>query len=351
MSQERFRWLEQVGAEIIATPGCESNVKEIFDKCWEIRRTRPDDVIFNQFDEFGNYLWHRAVTGPAAAEVAMACAPAELAAWVVATGSAGTLAAGDHLKEAFPGCRIVATEALQCPTLLATGFGAHRIEGIGDKHVPWIHNSRNTDAVCAIDDEDTMRLVRLFNEPAGHEYLAARGVDDLTLRRLPLLGLSSICNLLACVKVARWFELGEGDLLLTSFTDAADLYQTRLGELRAARGPYHRGDAAVDHERRLLGQDVAHMRELSFPERRAIHNLKYFTWVEQQGRSVEELDRLWSPSFWRDLADELPRWDEEIDRFNADTGVRDWLRAGGGGAGAPGSADGSGQEPSEESPP
>jgi cysteine synthase A len=65
MSPERFTWLEEIGAEIIATPGSESNVKEIFDACWDIRKNHPQDVIFNQFEEIGNYLWHYAVTGPA----------------------------------------------------------------------------------------------------------------------------------------------------------------------------------------------------------------------------------------------------------------------------------------------
>ena len=166
-----------IGAEIIATPGCESNVKEIFDACWDIRKNRPECVIFNQFDEFGNYLWHYGVTGPAVEEVVRA-AGGRLAGWVGATGSAGTLAAGDYLKQRFPGCTITAVEALQCPTLLRCGFGGHRIEGIGDKHVPWIHNARNTDLVAAIDDEATMRLLRLFNEPAGHALLARRGVDS-----------------------------------------------------------------------------------------------------------------------------------------------------------------------------
>ena len=164
-------------SEVIATPGCESNVKEIYDKCWELKKD-PVHVIFNQFEEFGNPIWHYNVTGPAVEEVfgAIRGPKSRLAAWVSATGSAGTIAAGDYLKTRFPALKIVATEALQCPTLLRNGFGDHRIEGIGDKHVPWVHNVRNTDAVAAIDDEDCMRLLRLFNEPAGKELLAAAGV-------------------------------------------------------------------------------------------------------------------------------------------------------------------------------
>ena len=322
MSQERFRWLESIGAEILATPGCESNVKEIFDACHDIRRTRPEAVVFNQFDEFGNYLWHRGVTGPAVEELvgALPGAP-RFAAWVSATGSGGTLAAGDHLKKAFPGSLVVAAEALQCPTLLRAGFGGHRIEGIGDKHVPWIHNARNTDAVCAVDDEDTMRLLRLFNEPAGHEHLRRLGVPAETVAALPQLGISSICNLIVAMRTARWFELGEDDVLVTSFTDPASMYHTRLEELRAELGAYDAVEARVDHERRLLAQGTDHFRELTRPERRAIHNLKYFTWVEQQGRTVEELEALWEPRWWDEQAAMLPEWDEEIRAFNAETGV------------------------------
>jgi cysteine synthase len=323
MSRERFEWLEAIGTEIIATPGCESNVKEIFDACWDIRQTRPECVIFNQFDEFGNYLWHRGVTGPAAQSAfeRIAAGRDRLAAWVGATGSAGTLAAGDYLKTLYPGLRITAAEALQCPTLLHAGFGAHRIEGIGDKHVPWIHNVRNTDLVTAIDDEATMRLLRLFNEPASHSVLHRYGVPEDTIANLPLLGVSSICNLLAAVKTARYFEFDEHDVVITSLTDSVDLYRTRLVELEEAHGPYTEGAAAVDFERYLLGTSTDHLKELRYADRKAIHNLKYFTWVEQQGKTVEQLEALWSPPFWADLAAQLPEWDREITAFNADTGA------------------------------
>jgi cysteine synthase len=169
MSKERFSWLKEIGAEVIATPGCESNVKEIYDKCWDIRRNRPDCVIFNQFDEFGNPAWHYNVTAPAVEEVfnSVKSTKGQLAAYVSATGSAGTIGAGDFLKKQFPHMKIVASEALQCPTLLNNGFGGHRIEGIGDKHVPWVHNAKNTDVVTAIDDEDCMRLFRLLTNRLG----------------------------------------------------------------------------------------------------------------------------------------------------------------------------------------
>ncbi len=326
MSRERFEWLKQIGAEVIATPGTESNVKEIYDKCWEIRRTRPTDVIFNQFEEFGNPAWHYHVTGPALAEVfeRVRGPKGRLAAFTSATGSAGTIGAGDYLKKHYPGTLVAANEALQCPTLLMNGFGEHRIEGIGDKHVPWIHNVRNTDHVVAIDDEDTVRLLRLFNEKAGHAYLAKEGVGADVLEKLPLLGISGICNMLSAVKLAKYYELSADDVVVTVFTDSEALYTSRLEELTAARGAYSELQAARDLERlRTVGTDT--MRELGYRDRKALHNLKYFTWVEQQGKTSEELRALWDPAFWDARYEEARGWDAMIDAFNKRTGVLDSL--------------------------
>jgi len=132
MSRERFAWLERwVGdpADIIRTPGTESNVKEIYDRCAELDR-EPDTVIFNQFSEFGNHIAHYALTGRAIERLVEAMQATEpgvrLRAFVSATGSAGTLGAGDYLKERH-GSRTVAVEALECPTMLRNGFGEHNI--------------------------------------------------------------------------------------------------------------------------------------------------------------------------------------------------------------------------------
>jgi cysteine synthase len=324
MSAERFSWLKDIGAEVIATPGCESNVKEIYDKCWEIRRTRGDCMIFNQFEEFGNSCWHYEVTGHAIEEVykMLAGERSRLAAYISATGSAGTIAAGDYLRSGFPHLKVVASEALQCPTLLRNGFGGHRIEGIGDKHVPWIHNVRNTDLVTAIDDEDCMRLLRLFNEPEGHTRLAHAGVDPELIDQLPLIGISGIANVISAIKTARYFDLTGDDVLITLATDSADMYRSRIEELTQSRGKYSEIQAAVDHEKCLLGASACDMKELGYPDRKAIHNLKYFTWVEQQGRDVEELRQLWDDrEFWPAVFNQPARWDEMINLFNEKTGL------------------------------
>ena len=325
MSRERFAWLSKIAGEVITTPGTESNVKEIFDKCHELSRERGDDIaIFNQFEEYGNYLWHYEVTGDAVLRVleSLPGPRARLAAFVSATGSAGTIAAGDRLKAAHPGMKIAAAEALQCPTLLCNGYGAHRIEGIGDKHVPWIHNVRNTDAVVAVDDADCMSLLRLFNEPEGRKRLAAAGVPDGTIGSLPLLGISGIANLLASIKLARTCGFSEDDVVVTILTDSLDLYGSRLVELTGTEGPFDREAAIRAHAVSLAGQGAENVLELTERERRRIHNLKYYTWVEQQGRSVEDLDAQWDdPASWRRVQEQAPRIDEAITEFNREVGI------------------------------
>ncbi len=325
MSSERFTWLhDEIGSEVIATPGCESNVKEIYDKCWEIRGSRPECVIFNQFDEFGNSTWHYNITGQAIEEVyaRVKSGKSRLAAYVSATGSAGTIAAGDYLRRLVPDIRVVASEALQCPTLLMNGFGGHRIEGIGDKHVPWIHNVRNTDVVTAIDDEDCMRLLRLFNETKGGEYLSFLGLQEEVIRDLPLIGISGISNLLSAIKTARYFELTEDDVIITIATDSAEMYRSRIDELRGARGEYDTLQAVRDFEQCLMGTRCDNMKELSYLDRKAIHNLKYYTWVEQQGKDVEELNQLWHDrEIWDTMFRQTDRWDELINEFNERTGL------------------------------
>jgi cysteine synthase A len=321
MSAERFAWLKEIGAEVIPTPGCESNVKEIYDKCWEIRRTRPDCVIFNQFEEFGNSVWHYHVTGKTIDEIFHGMGgDLKLSGYVSATGSAGTIAAGDYLRTVHPQVRVVATEALQCPTLYQLGFGGHRIEGIGDKHVPWIHNVRNTDMIAAIDDEQCMALLRLFNEPAGQTRLNHVVGDDL-IQKLPQLGISGICNLVAAIKAARYYDMDGRDVIFTCLTDSAGLYASRLKELADEHGKYSDDRALYDQARYLDGIVTDHLRELNYHDRKALHNFKYFTWVEQQGRTADELRELWHPEFWERTFAQVDEWDEQIEEFNERTDV------------------------------
>jgi cysteine synthase A len=324
MSKERFDWLASVAGEVIKTPGTESNVKEIFDKCWELRQSGEDIVIFNQFDEFGNYLWHYSVTGQALIEVLeQVMGPNDNYRGVVlTTGSAGTIGCGDFMKQQFPTSKIAASEALQCPTLYNNGFGAHRIEGIGDKHVPWIHNVKNTDMVMAIDDNATMDIIRLFNEPAGKAYLADQGVSPDFIEQLPLLGISSVANMLSSVKFAKYYELGPEDIVLTIATDSMEMYQSRLVELTDDAGEFNELDAAGVYHRWLKGTTIDYVQELSYYDRQRIHNLKYFTWVEQQAKSYEEIQAQWyDPEYWTGIQPQTDEIDELIDAFNERVGL------------------------------
>jgi cysteine synthase len=326
MSQERFDWLKEIGAEVFATPGCESNVKEIYDKCHELEAESDEYLIFNQFDQFGNSVWHYEITG-STIETLFNQIKEEgerFSGYISATGSAGTIAAGDYLREKYPFVKVLASEALQCPTLLSNGFGGHRIEGIGDKHIPWIHNVKNTDAVAAIDDEEPMRVLRLFNEKEGHEWLAIKGVNTNVVERLPELGISSIANLLCSIKLAKYYELNKNDVILTIFTDSSDLYQSRLIEMNEARGSYTQRQAEIDWNVVLKNQKTDNFLELGYQEKKRIHNLKYFTWVEQQGKDVEELNAQWyDEKYWNERFSVVPKWDKLITDFNKQVGLVD----------------------------
>jgi hypothetical protein len=203
------------------------------------------------------------------------------------------------------------------------GYGGHRIEGIGDKHVPWIHNVRNTDMVMAVDDNACMNLIRLFNEPAGHDFLLQQGVSGETIKNLPLLGISSIGNLLCSIKFAKYYELTDRDIVLTVWTDSMDLYKTRLNEMEEAFGPYSELQAAKDYHRYLMGESTANTRELTYYDRKQIHNLKYFTWIEQQGKDLNELNAQWYdyPDYWERIRRQVEDIDRLIEAFNNSTGL------------------------------
>jgi cysteine synthase A len=330
MSRERFRWLEQWvadPADIIRTPGSESNVKEIYDKCAELDRD-PANIIFNQFCEFGNYLAHYACTGLAVERVFHSLQAREpgltLAAFVSATGSAGTLGAGDYLKERF-GSKNVAAEALECPTLLCNGYGEHNIQGIGDKHVPLIHNVMNTDVALAISDVATDQAGVLLNTKVGRDYLLGRRrVPETVVNQLSAFGLSSICNVIAAIKTAKYCGLGQDHVVATVATDGAEMYETEQAKAQAKFFPggfdaVHAGEVFAQH---LLGASTDHLLELSLVDRTRIFNLGYYTWVEQQGVSVAEFTARRGQLFWRDLQKLLPAWDEMIAEFNREVASR-----------------------------
>jgi hypothetical protein len=231
---------------------------------------------------------------------------------------------GDRLKDAYPSIRIGVGEALQCPTILNNGFGAHRIEGIGDKHIPWIHNVKNTDMAIAIDDEDSQRLLRLFNTPEGQAYLKEElKLDDELIEKLTWLGISGIANLLCCIKMAKYYEFNEHDVVATVLTDSAVMYQSRIEELNEMYGAYAAAEAHLDHCRHILDLKTDNLLELTYAERKRVHNLKYYTWVEQQGKTVEELNALWydTENTWDAVHKDAEKLDELIMSFNEATGL------------------------------
>jgi cysteine synthase len=332
MSRERFAWLEDWvtdPGDIIRTPGTESNVKEIYDKCAELAAD-PGYVIFNQFAEFGNHLVHYQCTGRALGAVFDSMNAGEpsgtnlrLRAFVSASGSAGTLGAGDYLKERY-GARIVAAEALECPTMLANGFGEHNIQGIGDKHIPLIHNVMNTDLVAGISDRATDQLSVLFAAREGVEYLRARRrVPEPVLASLPDFGLSSICNILAAVKTAKYLRLGPDDVIMTVATDGAGMYGSERERIAARDFPagFTAADAAETFGRWMLGTGPGDLLETTLADRNRIFNLGYYTWVEQQGVSLADFEARRDQRFWTGLRDLLPAWDAMITEFNGRTGL------------------------------
>jgi len=327
MSQERFDWLDQWCAnpaeDVIRTVGTESNVKEIYDACNALAKD-PTNFVLNQFCEFGNHLGHYEVTGRALAHVFETVRVASgrdlrLAAFTSATGSAGTIAAGDRLKDEY-GTKIVAVEALECPTMLENGFGEHNIQGIGDKHIPLIHNVTNTDVVVGISDRATDELDVLYNTPAGRAFLAQRKrVPDAVIDALAHFGFSSTCNVLAAIKTAKLLGLGPDDAIITIATDGGAMYPSERAKTISGRfgGEFTTVDAGE-----VFGEHLAHvttesMIDCTERDRNRIFNLGYYTWVEQQGTPFELFEARRAQSFWRGLRHYLPVWDEMITEFNA----------------------------------
>jgi cysteine synthase A len=334
MSRERFEWLERWVSQpedIIRTPGTESNVKEIYDKCAELERD-SHNVILNQFSAFSNYLIHYACTG-AAADHAFNDFKRKtlrrLAAFVSATGSAGTIAAGDYLKKRH-GTRIAAVEALECPTMLNNGYGEHNIQGIGDKHIPLIHNVMNTDMVVGVSDRVTDQLNLLFNSDVGRHYLRNRRKLDPTLvASFADVGISGFANIVAAIKLAKQFRYGPDDVIVTVATDSASLYNSEQDNycVKHFGADFDEVNAGEIFGACLSSVATDNVVELTDQLRRQIFNLGYYTWVEQQGVSVEDFERRRSQSFWDGIADSLPEWDRLIEEFNAEVSGANTIEA------------------------
>lgn len=329
MSCERYDWLErwvERPSHIIRTVGTESNVKEIYDKCHELARS-SENVILNQFSSFSNYMAHHTCTGAACERVfehiRKTSVSKKLAAFVSATGSAGTIAAGDYLKDRY-GSSIAAVEALECPTMLENGYGEHNIQGIGDKHIPLIHNVMNLDFVVGVSDRTTDKLNILFNSDIGRSYLASRKyVDEDIVASFEEIGISGLANIVAAIKLAREADYGANDVIMTIATDSSRLYKT---EVQAAQkkffdGKFERADAEKIFSSCLSNVSPDFVLKTGEVERRRIFNLGYFTWVEQQGVAIDDFDRRKDQAFWKEIARSAVNWDALIEEFNAEVGL------------------------------
>lgn len=318
MSRERFEKIESYGARIIKTYGSESNVKEIYDKTWELRED-PNVRILNQFEVMGNYRFHYYVTGNTIAELADVLAEqgigsGKISGYVSAMGSGGTIAAGDRLKQIWPDHKIVGLEPIQCSTLFNNGYGAHRIEGIGDKHVTWIHNVNNMDAVMCIDDMATVRGLALLTDPVGKQTLAERyGVPEADVEKMSeIFGISSVCNVLGAIKTAKFYGMGSDDVVVTICTDAIDRYYSVMDWLAEEEGEMDEARASHIMASTFRGQMLDYIAEGTELNRSRWHNLKYYTWVEQQGKTVEELDAQRDQAWWEAHQQKIAEIDEQI---------------------------------------
>jgi len=318
MSRERFEKIESYGARVIKTPGSESNVKEIYDKTWELRQD-PNVRVLNQFEVMGNYRFHYYVTGNTIVELAQelhgrGIGKGKISAYCSAMGSAGTIAAGDRLKQVWPDHKIVGLEPIQCPTLYNNGYGSHRIEGIGDKHVTWIHNVLNMDAIMCIDDMSCVRGLALLTDPVAKQTLHKRyGIDQEGVEKLSqIFGISSVCNVLGAIKTAKFYNMSKDDVIVTICTDAIDRYYSVMDWLQDTEGKMDEAMAVGRMESTFHGQKLDWISEGTQETRERWHNLKYYTWVEQQGKSVEELDAQRDPAWWSEHQDMVKAIDARI---------------------------------------
>ncbi len=320
MSQERFDYLRRLGAEVFGTPGCESNVKEIFDKAKELVGERGDGIVnFNQFEQFGNPAWHKFCTGRAVEDVFNHVSKEgdRLAGYFSMSGSAGTIGASEYIREIRPRAIIGVGEPEQCPVITMNGFGGHRIEGVGDKHIPWVHNVRNMDFAAQIDDDLTVAVFRLLQEKVGQDYLRKKGCD-VNVKDINLMGISGVGNLLGAIKMAKYYELTEEDVVFTIATDSAMMYQSRLAEYNKEMGEFSTEDAIAAFAR-LHDMRTEGCLEMTYAARKRIHNLKYFNWVEGQGKDTQEvLDQWYDLTYWQrhldvtDLGKRLIETNEKI---------------------------------------
>ena len=319
MSRERFEQIHGYGADFIKTYGSESNVKEIYDETHRLSKSDPNIRILNQFEQMGNYRFHYHVTGNTVVELAEQLGKSgigngKVAAFVSAMGSGGTIAAGDRLKQLWADCKIVGLEPIQCPTLFFNGYGSHDIQGIGDKHATWIHNVLNMDALMCIDDMECKKGLQALFEETGSDVLERRyGIESDQVEKLStIFGISGICNVLGSIKTAKHYKLGQGDVIMTIATDAIDRYYSVMADMAEMFGRLDEAAAVGRIEGIFHGMRTDWVLDGTPEVRQRWHNLKYYTWVEQQGKTVQELDAQRDPEWWEQHQMLVPEMDAKL---------------------------------------
>ncbi len=318
MSKERFEKINAYGAEYIKTPGCESSVKEIYDKCWELRGESDKNKILNQFEVMGNYMFHYHVTGNSMNKVLeeldqKGIGKGRASALISAMGSSGSIASGDRLKELYPETKIVGIEPIQCPTIYSNGYGDHDIQGIGDKHVTWIHNVMNMDAIMCIDDMECKKMLQVMTDPIGKEFLQnhLNISEDDTEMLSSIFGISGVCNLLGAIKTAKYYDMTEDDVIFTLCTDAIDRYHSVMNDLDEMFSPLNETECHVRFNS-IMNVKLDYIEEGTYKNRKRWHNLKYYTWIEQQGKTVKELNEQRTQTYWIELREKIKEIDSKL---------------------------------------
>jgi hypothetical protein len=253
----------------------------------------------------GNYRFHYYVTGNTIVDLAgvleqQGVGKGKINAYVSAMGSGGTIAAGDRLKQVWADHLIVGLEPVQCPTLFNNGYGGHDIQGIGDKHVTWIHNVNNMDSIMCIDDIECKKVLQVLTEEAGWKTMTDRfGVPVADVEKMQhIFGISGVCNLLGAIKTAKYYNMTDDDVIVTICTDGIDRYHSVMDDMTETYGVVDEREAAARLEWIVQGQGLDWIQEGTRHNRACWHNLKYYTWVEQQGKTVEELNAQKSQEWW-----------------------------------------------------
>ncbi len=310
MSKERYERIRKYGAELDLTPGTESDVILTLQRTYQLKKN-PKNKPLAQFELLPNYRFHRYVTGNSAIEAVKDVGNGRIACFISAPGSAGTLGAGDQIKKVFPEAKVVALEPYECSTLANGGRGQHRIEGIGDKMCTLIHNVLNTDFVALIYDDSCVQGLKVFQD--GTDVLVKMGVKREVAENLRnFFGISSICNIIGSIKMAKYLRLGPDDNVVTIATDGFDRYPSILKDLE--QRVLEINDTVLERWARdiFLKADESEIYDF----RRSEAKERLFRQKEQDwlpfGYTKEYLDSMKDPEFWEREYSLVEEYDKKI---------------------------------------